>query len=136
MAAHDSRAVYLRHVALRCLRNGRGDAAVAKLFERHLAVMCKPSTLASDAGDDLALEKTLSADVIDARCASLNSDLRALLWPGAEVVISYDEVHSLFGTPKIFLGLTKYRSAVSAATAASAGAVASASYGERADGVA
>ena len=126
VAADDERAVHLRLVVLRCLRNGRGDDAVAALFLRHLNVLGRRSKLVSSAGGDfLSLDQTLEAPAIDTRCRDLNSQLRHLLWPGAQVVVTYDEVHSLFDTPKIFLGLKHFRSAMSDSAASEGAAAAS-----------
>jgi hypothetical protein len=66
----------------------------------------------------------------------LDRELRSLLWPGADIVVSYDEVHALFDTPALFFGLTAVNVSTGAeapATPVVAGAGASAGAGAEAD---
>ena len=104
-SASDESARIRREVALRCLRNGRGDAAVADIFLAHLDALATRQQL--DAASGSAVDASVSVlllnrDAVDAFCCSEDVRLRGLLWPGAEVAFWYDEAHSLIGTPKVF----------------------------------
>jgi len=117
-----------REAALRCLRDGQGDGAVAGLYLQQLACMVAAEHLAAPAlggaasaprgspsgsadgnADDSAEDGTLPVAMLDraavARfCAQADADLRRQLWPGAGVVLWWDDADALLqvGTPMVF----------------------------------
>lgn len=98
----DASARYRREVALRSLRNGRGDAAVGDLFLLQLAEMGEPVDMPMSSGST-ARVSGLDRDAVNAFCRDSDARLRALLWPDADIAIWYDEVQSLFRTSKVFV---------------------------------
>lgn len=100
-AATDASAKQLQQAALRCLRNGRGDDAVGQLFEQHLAMM------QSDACHDAVGGATVSVPRVDHAAVQtfrtkVDGQLRALLWPMASIMLSWDEAHALIGDMRWF----------------------------------
>jgi hypothetical protein len=103
LRADDVSARDRREVALRCLRNGRGDSAVGQLFLLQLANMTTTVEM-SDASHSSACVRVVAVDfsAVNAFCRDADTRLRGLLWPDADVAIWFDEVDSLFNTPKVF----------------------------------
>lgn len=103
-----------REAALRCLRNGRGGDAVAALYRAQLAALALPRKLPLQEGKVLSAPGggaqgeievcVLDPAAVDAFCAAANAALRDQLWPGAQVVLWWDEAHALLSnrTPKLF----------------------------------
>lgn len=102
-----------REAALRCLRNGRGDAAVGLIFDARLASLAgSVQVLTGLDGRDIAV-RAVDADGVSKLCGELETRLRARLWLGAEVLVSYDEVDALYQSafPKgLFQNFTAYTS--------------------------
>lgn len=125
----DPIAVKQREAALRCLRNGRGDDAVAALYRLRLASLALPRKLplrvgaahaAAGGGAEGEIEVAmLDPAAVDAFCATVNSALRDQLWPGAQVVLWWDEAHALLinRTPKLFSPLKFFAAGGSAEVA-------------------
>lgn len=102
-----------RAAALRCLRNGRGEEAVQALYQAQLARRVSPTKLpvrthSADASASVGTKDSvevamLDPAAVDAYCTQANKALRDQLWPGAEVVLWWDEAHALLtDTPKLF----------------------------------
>lgn len=102
---------FQREVVLRCLRNGRGDDAVAALFHARLALLVKyeDALRASSApGSQLAIIDIADCNAIGEICRDARDRLRGLLQStDADVVMFFDEAHSLMRTPKIFQSFPK-----------------------------
>ena len=103
LRADDASARDRREVALRCLRNGRGDSAVGQLFLMQLANMTSAVEMFT-ASDSSTSVRVMAVDfsAVNAFCRDADTRLRGLLWPDADVAIWYDEVGSLFKTPNVF----------------------------------
>lgn len=98
----EDRAAMCRQIALRCLRNNRGDAAAFLGFETALRKHASSCQL-----DEVSV-LLVDCDAIAALAKQLNADLLDLLWPEAQVVVWYDEVQQLEGQATIFLRLSQY----------------------------
>jgi hypothetical protein len=105
----DAAAATCRLTVLRCLRNGRGEEGVAALYAEAMSTLSVESSAEGLDGTPYLLP-CLDRARIDERCASVDRRLRELLWPGAPIVISYDEVQQLFNTPEVFVTLTDFQS--------------------------
>ena len=99
----DVRAQQLREAALRCLRNGRGDDAVGRLYQARLSGLRSRAPLSGTAVD------AIDRPGVVALCARLNERLRAVLGADARILVWYDEIHALFDTPKVFMTLSAFQ---------------------------
>ncbi|RYE84501.1 MAG: hypothetical protein EOO65_02165 [Methanosarcinales archaeon] len=101
------RASAMRMVALRALRNGRGDAAVDKLFAARLKWLLANTTLTALDGS-MRTVQVLNPDAIKAHSVATHMRLQNMLWPGAQVLMWYDEAQMLMEEAKIFMRLKEH----------------------------
>jgi hypothetical protein len=104
-----------QEVALRCLRNVRGERAVASLFKRRLEKMAENMEKEPSTTQEAVVK--LSDAVVKEHTSKIAARLSALLWEGATVVVWYDEAQALLSgggvsrsnrTPQVFLRLSDY----------------------------
>jgi hypothetical protein len=98
----------IRVAALRCLRNSRGDSAVGKRYAAQLQALSSRVSRQSLDGCGQVEVTAVDCEAANRKCAELDVRLRALLWSDADVVVSFDEVQQLFGTPRVFMTLNDY----------------------------
>lgn len=122
--SRDPHAGKICEAAVRSLRNGRGDDAVADLFRQQLASLlhleelgvataaAPGGTSTPAAGGSFARVAMLDRAAVDQFCADADGALRRLLWPKADVVVWYDEAHTLFGTPKLFIPYSAFEKGI------------------------
>jgi hypothetical protein len=107
LSRDSSMAKALREAALRCLRNGNGDKAVSTLYSALLQSAIDEVSFGTKDGASTTqapvLVPTLNLAPITARTVHVDALLHRLLWPGASVVVWYDEAQALLDTPAVFM---------------------------------
>lgn len=99
-------AAVVREAALRCLRNGKGDDTVAAMFLQHLSRVTSVETVKSAFGSALPMSVPLAVldrTAVDQVCADADAALRRHLWPGAEVLLWWDEAQALLSSQQVFI---------------------------------
>lgn len=104
----------LRLAAVRCSQMDAVSEMVAGVFAQQLAAATVAASAASGASDPLSAQ-LLDGSMVAAFCATANDNIRALLWPDGEVVVCWDDAHSLIGNFEVFAGARRSAAAASEA---------------------